>query len=111
MVSKMPAFSYFSGGDPAVITAPPPKTASATNPLGAIAAALPVLAGDLALAGLLFFSAGSSTLSGLGVEAGLAVIVSLLALALAFKISTQGRRRMTALFLTVVAQANPSDSQ
>lgn len=109
MVSRMPAFSYFKGGDPAVITAPTPKTASSTNPLGAIAAGSTVVAGGLALATSLL-SGGYSTFSGLGVEAGLAVIVGFLALAVAFAISIQGRR-VTEAFYTAVTRANPSDSQ
>jgi plastocyanin len=109
MVFRMPAFSHFKGGTPAVITAPTPKTASSTNPFGAIAAASPVVADGLALAALIKLGAGFPTFSGLGVGAGIAMLFSLFALALAPAMSTRGKRKMTALGFAVIRLARLSD--
>ena len=112
MVPRMPAFSYFKGGTPAVVTPTTPTTrASSANPIAAIAAASPVFAGGLALAAFLMLGVGSPTSSGLWVGAGLAFLLSLVALALALAISTQARRKMTALGLSVITWAHHSDSQ
>ena len=112
MVSMMPDFSYFKGGTPAVVTS---SSATAntpeTKPTGASAAASAVVAGVLALAGLLTFGLTSSTLSGLGTKVSVAVLVSLVGLALSSTMSAGGKRRMTPLGFAIISRVRASDSQ
>ena len=112
MVSRMPDFSYFKGGTPAVVTPSSAANAtSATKPIGATATNSPVAAGSLALAGLLILGAVSSTLSGLGAKVGITVLASLVGLALALPLSTGGKRRMTPLGFAIISRVRASDSQ
>jgi len=112
MVSRMPDFSYFKGGDPAAVTTTKTTaTTSATRPVGPYAAASPIAAGGLAAAGLLALGVVSSALSGLGGSVGVAVLVGLVGLALALAMSDGGKRRMTALGLAIVSWVSASDSR
>ncbi len=102
MVSRMPSFSYFKGGTPALTPSHSATTrASSTQPFGAIAS------GVVVLAGLLMLSVSLTTLSGLRWDVGLGLLISLLAVALTLEASTEAKRKLTVLSNAVFARIFP----
>ncbi len=112
MVSRMPSFSSFRGGGGAAPAATPIPTASAASPEHTTyhAAASPIAALGLALAGLFALGVVSSTVAVHGLEPGLAVLISLLSLALVSLLTPQGRKKTAALGAAVGLKISPSDS-
>ena len=71
--------------------------------LGMLAATSLVVVGGFALAGLVVLNVDASIFSGLGFEAGLALVLNLIMLSLAVVISMLSKRKVTALSIAIFA--------
>jgi plastocyanin len=106
IISTIPAFSYFKGGSTTTTSA----TTTATKPISKVAGMSPVVAGGLALTGLVVLNAHPPTFSVLAFEAGPMVLLSLGVFGLALVMLTLGKRRLTTLGMAVITWLLPSSS-